>query len=116
VLEGIQSGLKLQEKKRARHQVVWYMIEDGKLWFIGGGTQIRAVARRECITKEEATELARAEHKKGGHFYHNLIKIALLNRIHFPGLDQSIVTAIADCPRCKNFGGTHLHSLLQSIT
>ena len=47
---------------------------------------------------------------------HNLIKIALLNRIHTPGLDQSIIKAISDCTRCKNFGGTHLHMLLQPIT
>jgi hypothetical protein len=29
---------------------------------------------------------------------------------------QSIVKAISDCARCKNFGGTHLHALLQPIT
>ena len=54
--------------------------------------------------------------KKGGHFHCNLIKIALLDRIHTPGLNQSIVKAISDCARCKNFGGTHLHALLQPIT
>ena len=69
----------------------------GKLWYVGGGTWARVVARRECITKEEAVELARTEHKKGGHFHHNLIKIALLNRIHTPNIDQSIVKAISDC-------------------
>src|SRR5271168_3456470 len=92
------------------------MIEDGKLWFIGGGTRTRAVARQECVTKEEAMELARTKHKKGGHFHRDLIKIALLDRIHSPGLDESIVKAISDCARCKNFGGTHLHALLQPIT
>ena len=115
-LEGIQSGIGLRERKRARHRAARYMIEDGKLWFVGGGTNARAVARRECVTKEEATELARIEHEKGGHFHRDLIKIALLDRIHTPGLDQSIVKAISDCPRCKNFGGTHLHALLQPIT
>jgi hypothetical protein len=64
------------------------MIDEGKLWFVGGGTQTRAVARRECVTKEEAVELARIEHKKGGHFHRDLIKIALLDRIHTPGLDD----------------------------
>lgn len=77
---------------------------------------MRAVARRECVTKEEAVELAKAEHERGGHFHRDLIKIALLDKIHSPGLDQSIVQAIADCARCKNFGGTHLHALLQPIT
>jgi hypothetical protein len=32
------------------------------------------------------------------------------------GLDQAIVKSISDCARCKNFGGTHLHYLLQPIT
>ena len=49
-LEGIQSGLGLRERKRARHRADRYMIEDGKLWFVGGGTRARAVARRECVT------------------------------------------------------------------
>ena len=115
-LEGIQSGLGLRERKRARHRAARYMVDNGKLWYIGGGTRVRAVARRECVTKEEAVELAKIEHEKGGHFHRDLIKIALLDRIHSPNLDQSIVTAIADCARCKNFGGTHLHALLQPIT
>ena len=92
------------------------MIEEGKLWFIGGGTRTRAVARRECVTKEEAIELAKLEHEKGGHFHRDLVKIALLDRIHTPCLDESIVKAITDCARCKNFGGTHLHALMQPIT
>ena len=43
------------------------------------------------------------------------MKLALLDRYHSPKLDESIVKAIMDCARCKNFGGTHLHSLLQPI-
>ena len=115
-LEGIQSGLGLRERKRARHRSARYMIDEGKLWFVGGGTRTRAVARRECVTKDEAVELAKIEHEKGGHFHRDLIKMALLDRIHTPCLDQSIVSAIAECARCKNFGGTHLHALLQPIT
>ena len=115
-LEGIQSGLGLRERKRARHRAARYMVEDGKLWFVGGGTRTRAVARRECITREEAVELARVEHEKGGHFHRDLIKMALLDKIHTPYLDLAIVDAISDCARCKNFGGTHLHALLQPIT
>ena len=115
-LEGIQSGLGLRERKRARHRSARYMIDEGRLWHVGGGTRTRAVARRECVTKEEAMELARVEHEKGGHFHRDLIKIALLDKIHTPGLDQAIVEAIASCARCKNFGGAHLHALLQPIT
>ena len=53
-LENIQSGLGLRERKRARHRAARYMIEDGKLCSVGGGTRTQAVARRECVTKEEA--------------------------------------------------------------
>jgi hypothetical protein len=98
-LEGIQSEAGLRERKRARHRAAWYMIDEGKLWFVGGGTRMRAVARRECVTKEEAVELARVEHEKGGHFHRDLIKIDLLDKIHTPSLDQSIVKAISDCAR-----------------
>ena len=81
-LEGIQSESGLWERKRVQHWAAQYMIDEGKLWFVGGGTWAQAVARRVCVTKEEAVELARKEHEKGGHFHHDLIKIALLNRIH----------------------------------
>ena len=53
-LEGIQSGIGLRERKRARHHAKRYMIEDGKLWFVGGGTCARVIVRRECVMKEEA--------------------------------------------------------------
>jgi hypothetical protein len=81
-LEGIQSGIGLRERKRARHHAAQYMIENWKLWFVSRGTHTWAVTRQECVTKEEATLLARVKHKKSGHFHHDLIKIVLLNRIH----------------------------------
>ena len=56
------------------------------------------------------------EHEAGGHFHRDLIKIALLDKIHSPKLDKSIMKAISDGARCKNFGSTHLNVLLQSIT
>ena len=40
------------------------MIDEGKLWIVGCGTHTQAVARRECVTREEAVELARKEHEK----------------------------------------------------
>lgn len=61
-------------------------------------------------------KLARIEHEKGGHFHRDLIKISLLDKAHAPGLNQAIVKAIMECVRCKNFGRTHLHTLLQPIT
>jgi hypothetical protein len=90
------------------------MIDGGKLWLVGGGTLIRR-SRRECVTKEEAVELARQVHERGGHWYRDGIKIALLDRIHRPGLDELIILGISTCTRRKNFGPTHLHALLQPI-
>jgi hypothetical protein len=67
------------------------------------------------MMKAEATELARLEHEKT-HMRRDLIKIQLLDCIYSPILDASIVKAITNCGRCKNFGGTFLHSLLRPIT
>ena len=100
-LLGIKSELGLREHKRAHHHAANYMIEDEKLWYIGGGTLTRAVTCRECVTQTEAVELAHLEHEMGGHFHHNLIKIALLDRIHSPKLNQSIMRAVSDCAKCK---------------
>ena len=61
-------------------------------------------------------ELAKIEHEQGGHWHRDAIKIVFLDQYHSPKLDESIVKAIMDCAHCKNFGGTHLHSLLQPIT
>ncbi|KIJ14145.1 hypothetical protein PAXINDRAFT_156255 [Paxillus involutus ATCC 200175] len=38
-----------------------------------------------------------------------------MDRIYSPRLDRSITTAIRECGKCKNFGPTHLHSLLEPI-
>ena len=107
-IHGIRSNLNLHERKRAHHRSANYMIENGKLWYIGGGTPTRAITRRECVTQKEAMELAQQEHETGGHFHCDLIKMMLLDRIHSPKLDRSIMTAILDCAKCKNFGSTHL--------
>ena len=115
-LELINEETSIKEKKRARHWASEYMIEDGKLRHVGGGTKARVKARRECVTQEEAVELARKEHEQGGHWHRDGIKIALVDSIHSPKLNQSIVKAIMDCARCKGFRGTHLNAILQPIT
>ena len=106
----------VREKKKAEHRKTQYMIEGGKLWFVGGGSGTRARDRRDCVSRVEAVELAKIEHEQGGHWHRDATKIVLLDRYHSLKLDESIVKAIMDCARCKNFGGTHLHSLLQPIT
>jgi hypothetical protein len=68
------------------------------------------------VTKEETVQLAWEEHRNNGHFHRDNIKAQLLNRITSPKMDQSITKAILDCGKCKGFGTTHLHSLLEPIT
>ena len=58
-LELINREATAREKKRAQHQALEYMIEEGKLWHVGGGMKTWVKARRECVTQEEATELAK---------------------------------------------------------
>lgn len=115
-LEGVRNSGNLCEQRSVQHRALYYMIKDGRLWFIVGGARTRARSRQECVTQEEATQLAKEEHERGGHWHWDSIKISLLDKIHSPRLDQSIIKAIYNCACCKNFGGTHLHALLQPIT
>jgi hypothetical protein len=73
-------------------------------------------AQLECVTKGETVQLAWEEHRNNGHFHRDNIKAKILDRITSPNMDQSITKAIMDCGRCKGFGTTHLHSLLEPIT
>ena len=60
--------------------------------------------------------MAREIHGREGHFGRDAIKEKLIDKIKSPYLDQTILTAIRECGRCKGFGNTHLHSLLEPIT
>jgi hypothetical protein len=90
-LQGINNGLGIRENKKVIHRASNYMIDNGKLWYLGGGTPTRAITRRECVSQSEAVELARQEHENSGHFHRDLIKITLLDKIHSPKLDRSII-------------------------
>jgi len=47
-------------------RMLGYQIEDGRLYRIGDGeVNTRARPRLECVTREEAVELARIEHTEG---------------------------------------------------
>ena len=63
----MDQGSSLRQRKLARHRASEYMIEDGKLWRVAGGHSTRARAKVECITREEATQLAKSEHENNGH-------------------------------------------------
>jgi RNase H-like domain found in reverse transcriptase len=114
-LLGITGASSDADRKRAAHRAEGYFVEDNKLWRLGGATPSRAVPRRECVTKLEATQMAREEHAKL-HMRRDHIRTQLLDRIYSPLLDASITTAIRECARCKNFGNMHIHSLLVPIT
>jgi hypothetical protein len=115
VLLGITGASTEAERKRAKHHSEGYFVEDRKLWRLGGATPTRAVTCQECVTKLEAIQLAREEHAKV-HMHRDHIKTQLLDKIYSPLLDASITTAILECGRCKNFGSTHIHTLLALIT
>jgi len=106
----------LRQKKRAKHRASEYMVEDGRLWRVAGGHSTRAKSKVECVTREEASLLAKQEHETNGHWQRDSVKKSLLDRIWSPGLDASIVRGITNCGTCKNFGGTYLHALLNPIT
>ena len=111
----LDHGSSLKVRKRAKHKAKGYMIEGGRLWRVGDGS-VRARARLECVTQEETVALAWEEHRNNGHFHRDNIKANLINRITSPKMDQSITKAILNCGKCKSFGTTHLHSLLEPIT
>jgi hypothetical protein len=111
----LDHGKSLKVQKRAKHKAKGYMIDEGRLWRIGDGSA-RAKARLECVTQEETVALAWEEHRNNGHFHRDNIKVNLLDKITSPKMDQSITKAILDCGKCKAFGTTHLHSLLEPIT
>jgi hypothetical protein len=111
----IDQGKEIWSRKCTRHQALQYLIQEGKLWRLHGGTAAWAWTKVECVTKVEAKELVAKQHAEGGHWGHDGIKIALTNCIHSPKLDTSIMEAISNCSKCKNFGTPHLHSLLEPI-
>ncbi|KAG2749754.1 hypothetical protein P692DRAFT_201657171, partial [Suillus brevipes Sb2] len=90
----IDKGTAVRDRKRARHRASQYMIEEGKLWKLRGGTAVRARSRVECINKEEARARAAKQHNEGGHWGRDAIKIALTDQIYSPKLDASIMMAI----------------------
>jgi len=112
----VDHGRRIRDKCRARHQMLGYQIDEGCLWRIGDGKSTCACPWLECVTQEEAKELAHQEHEKNGHFGQDLVKIALLDCICSPHLDKSIMAAIVECGQCKAFGGQHLATLLEPIT
>ena len=112
----IDSKCSVRDRQRARHWASQYLIKDGKLWHLKGGTAVHARAQVECVTKAEAKVMAFQHHNSQGHWRWDAIKIALMDRIWCPGLDTIILEAIKDCARCKNFGTTFVHSLFELIT
>jgi hypothetical protein len=115
-MHNLDHGKRVRDKCHARHRMLGYQVDDGRLWRIGDGKTTCARARLESVTKEEAKSMACSEHEAGGHFGRDLIKIALLDRICSPRLDKSIMAAIVECGRCKGFGGQHLAALMEPIT
>lgn len=105
-----------RDRSKARHRASQYIVENGRLWRIYGRNSIRPRSKTECITREEAEQHATGLHNSGGHWGRDAMKIALMDKYHSPKLDISVMNAITKCAKCKNFGPTHIHSLLEPIT
>ncbi|GAW06777.1 retrotransposon-like family member (retr-1) partial [Lentinula edodes] len=103
-------------KQKAKHKAARYMVEDGRLWKVGGNDGIRERARVECATRREAVIIAKAQHGEAGHWGRDSVKLASMDRIWSPKLDESVMEAITTCPECKNFGAARIHALLNPIT
>ncbi|KIJ66667.1 hypothetical protein HYDPIDRAFT_57786, partial [Hydnomerulius pinastri MD-312] len=90
----VNSTAPIRDRNRARHRASQYLIDQGKLWRIQGGTSVRPRSRVECVTRKEAESLAAKLHAGGGHWGRDSLKIALTDRIYSPKLDNSIMNAI----------------------
>lgn len=106
----------IRDRSRARHRATQYLIKDDKLWRVHGGTSIRPRHKTECITREEAQAEAKRLHESGGHWGRDALKITITDKYYSPKLDISIMKAIQDCARCKNFGTPKTNALLEPIT
>lgn len=113
----LEHGKGVKEKRRAQHRAMGYMTDEEKLWqVVGAGWGTRARARVECITQREAKTITSSMHQNEGHWGRDLIKVKMLDGYCCPKLDKIIVEAILNFPKCKSFGVTHLHALLDPIT
>lgn len=111
----LDSDQPVNVKRRARHRAQQFFIEDNKLWKIPNHTTTRAHSKLECVSQEEAVELARREHTEHGHWGRDMVKLQLMDQICSPRLNKSITTAMLECGQCKNFGAVHLNALLEPI-
>ncbi|KIM54446.1 hypothetical protein SCLCIDRAFT_73302, partial [Scleroderma citrinum Foug A] len=78
----------------ARHRAKQYILHNGKLWRLYGGTSVWPHHKVGCITREEAEERAKHLHETGGHWGRDALKTTLTDHYHSPKLDLSIMKAI----------------------
>ncbi|KAG9123419.1 hypothetical protein FRC07_014963 [Ceratobasidium sp. 392] len=104
-----------RDRKRRAHRAEGYMVENGKLWLVGG-KHARAGTKVECIPHNEGFELAHSVHRAGGHFGRDMTVLALQQEYHWPRMRFHATEAVTTCPRCKNFGPRLLSALLRPIT
>jgi len=81
----LDSGKSERDRRRACHRALGYIIEDGCLWHIADGKSTCAQTQVECISQEEAIEMAKDIHAKNGHWGHDLTKLQLMDHIRKNG-------------------------------
>ncbi|QRV78793.1 Retrovirus-related Pol polyprotein from transposon opus [Ceratobasidium sp. AG-Ba] len=105
----------LRAQRRLAHRAEGFVVEDGKLWAVGG-RHSNSVHKVECIPSSETQELAMSVHCAGGHFGRDAGVLALQKAYYWPGLRRDMTNAVITCPRCKNFGPRLMSAQLQPIT
>ncbi|CEL53469.1 Retrovirus-related Pol polyprotein from transposon opus OS=Drosophila melanogaster GN=pol PE=4 SV=1 [Rhizoctonia solani AG-1 IB] len=85
--------------KQRAHRAEGYLVENGKLWLIGG-KHSRGHNPVECIPASEGLELAHAVHSAGGHFGRDLTILALQQEYHWPRMRRDTTEAVTSCPKC----------------
>ncbi|KIY51387.1 hypothetical protein FISHEDRAFT_29286, partial [Fistulina hepatica ATCC 64428] len=93
-LRSIETEKDDRSMRRARHRAQEYMIDEGKLWHIGGWRTRRAKPRVECLTPTEMRQVVDREHLRVGHLRHAQIKTEVMEHYKCPGLDQIILDSI----------------------
>lgn len=107
-------GLSEAESRRARRRALDFMVDDGKLWRVGGRNSHRS-SRVQCVPTSEGLDLAKRCHADG-HFGRDLCEAKLQTEYFWPKMRRDVVEAIQECSTCKAFGARHIHTLLQPLT
>ncbi|KAF8605776.1 hypothetical protein BDV93DRAFT_394476, partial [Ceratobasidium sp. AG-I] len=89
----LQEDTEVRIKKRRSHRAEGYVVDEGKLWLIGG-KHTCAADRVECIPLSEVPTLALSVHSLGGHFRCDMTILMLQQRHFWPTMRRDATDAV----------------------